>query len=70
MDASIGGVRRGPWNKGNLVSQKVKVEEIWAIRVRLQIQVRARDLALPAYRTPAQVRSAEHRPHLPCIRCH
>jgi len=41
-------VRQAPWNKGKLVGQKapLKVKDIWAIRVRLQIQVRVRDLAL------------------------
>jgi hypothetical protein len=41
-------VRRGPWNKGKLVGQKApfKVKDIWPIRVRLQIQLRTRDLAL------------------------
>ena len=39
---------REPWNKGKLVSQKTpfKLKEIWAIRVRLQIASRCRDLAL------------------------
>ena len=37
-----------PWNKGKLVGQKMpfKLKEIWAIRVRLQIAGRRRDLAL------------------------
>jgi len=37
-----------PWNKGKLVGQKTpfKLKEIWAIRVRLQIARRCRDLAL------------------------
>ncbi|NOQ80064.1 MAG: tyrosine-type recombinase/integrase [Gammaproteobacteria bacterium] len=37
-----------PWNKGKLVGQKpaLKIKEIWAIRVRLQISNRIRDLAL------------------------
>ena len=37
-----------PWNKGNLVGQKapLKLKDIWAIRVRLQISNRVRDLAL------------------------
>jgi hypothetical protein len=41
-------VRRTPWNKGKLVGQKapLKVKDIWAIRVRLQLQGRTRDLAL------------------------
>ena len=39
---------RAPWNKGKLVGQKapLKLKEIWAIRVRLQLSVRTRDLAL------------------------
>ena len=37
-----------PWNKGKLVGQKpaFKIKEIWAIRIRLQISNRIRDLAL------------------------
>ena len=37
-----------PWNKGKLVGQKLplKLEEVWAIRMRLQIHDRHRDLAL------------------------
>jgi len=40
--------RREPWNKGKLVGQKApfKLREIWAIRVRLQLAERRRDLAL------------------------
>ena len=36
------------WNKGKLVGQKapLKLKEIWAIRVRLQLSNRVRDLAL------------------------
>ena len=39
---------REPWNKGKLVGQKapLKLREIWAIRIRLQIAGRIRDLAL------------------------
>ncbi len=38
---------RVPWNKGKLVGQKApfKLKEIWAIRVRLQISSRGRELA-------------------------
>jgi len=48
MDATISAVRREPWNKGKLVGQKapLKVKDIWAICVRLQIQLRTRDLAV------------------------
>jgi integrase len=37
-----------PWNKGKLIGQKApfKLKEIWAIRVRLQIYRRQRELAL------------------------
>ena len=37
-----------PWNKGKLTGQKppLKLKEIWAIRMRLQIAKRHRDLAL------------------------
>src|ERR1700691_4993105 len=38
---------RPPWNKGKLVGEKTpfKLKEIWAIRVRLQLAVRRRELA-------------------------
>ncbi len=37
-----------PWNKGKLVGQKppLKLPEIWAIRIHLQIDARHRDLAM------------------------
>lgn len=37
-----------PWNKGRLVGQKapLKLKEIWAIRIRLQLAEKASDLAL------------------------
>jgi hypothetical protein len=37
-----------PWNKGRLVGQKepLKLKEIWAIRIRLQLAGKTRDLAL------------------------
>ena len=39
---------RQPWNKGKLVGQKtpLRLSDIWAIRVRLQMAERTRDLAL------------------------
>lgn len=39
---------RIPWNKGKIVGQKpaLKLQEVWAIRVRLQLRKSARDLAL------------------------
>lgn len=37
-----------PWNKGKLIGQKspMKLKEIWAIRIHLQLEKRIRDLAL------------------------
>jgi hypothetical protein len=37
-----------PWNKDRLIGPKppLKLQEIWAIRIRLQLAKRARDLAL------------------------
>jgi len=39
---------RVPWNKGRLVGQKapLKPKEVWAIRIRLQMEHQTRDLAL------------------------
>ena len=39
---------RTPWNKGKIIGQKapLKLRDIWAIRIRLQIDDRLRDLAL------------------------
>jgi hypothetical protein len=41
-------ITREPWNKGKLVGQKTpfKLREIWAIRIRLQMASRCRELAL------------------------
>jgi len=40
--------RKVPWNKGKLVGQKapLKLKDIWAIRIHLQIDSKHRDLAL------------------------
>ena len=41
-------IHREPWNKGKIVGQKLplKQKEVWALRVRLQLAERRRDLAL------------------------
>jgi integrase len=41
-------VQKMPWNKDKLVGQKppLRLKEIWAIRIRLQLAERARELAL------------------------
>jgi hypothetical protein len=48
METTNADTVREPWNKGKLVGQKTpfKLKEIWAIRIRLQIAHRCRDLAL------------------------
>ena len=48
MSMSTGNASRGPWNKGKIVGQKApfKLKDIWALRVRLQMQGRVRELAL------------------------
>ena len=48
MEAMRATPRREPWNKGKLVGQKapLKPKDIWAIRVRLQMHERSRELAL------------------------
>jgi len=40
--------RHAPWNKGKLIGQKapLKLKEIWAIRIRLQMANNTRELAL------------------------
>jgi integrase len=40
--------KKAPWNKGKVIGQKppLRRHEIWAIRIRLQIDKRYRDLAL------------------------
>jgi integrase len=43
-----GTAARVPWNKGRLTGQKppLKLKEIWAIRIRLQLSARVRDLGM------------------------
>ena len=45
---SFVGFAKTPWNKGRLIGQKrpLKPKEVWAIRVRLQLEQSRRDLAL------------------------
>jgi len=50
-----------PWNKGKLVGQKapLRLKEIWAIRVRLQLGERARELALFNLAIDSKLRSCD-----------
>ena len=53
--------KRIPWNKGKLIGQKppLKLKEIWAIRIRLQIGNRLRDLALFNLAIDSKLRSCD-----------
>ncbi len=48
MEAVGNTTRREPWNKGKFIGQKApfKPKDIWALRVRFQIEGRIRELAL------------------------
>lgn len=48
MEAVANSVHHEPWNKGKIVGQKApfKLKDIWALRVRLQMEGRVRELAL------------------------
>ena len=48
MEEITENTQHAPWNKGVIVGQKspFKLKEIWAIRVRLQLQHRVRELAM------------------------
>jgi integrase len=50
-----------PWNKGKLVGQKppLKLKEIWAIRIRLQLANNLRDLALFNLAIDSKLRSCD-----------
>jgi integrase len=53
--------RREPWNKGKLVGQRspFRVKEIWAIRIRLQLGERLRELALFNLAIDSKLRSCD-----------
>jgi len=48
MEALTTTPTKAPWNKGKIVGQKapLKLKDIWAIRIRLQLGHRTRELAL------------------------
>jgi integrase len=56
-----GSVQRTPWNKGKLVGQKapLRLREIWAIRIRLQLAERTRELALFNLAVDSKLRSCD-----------
>jgi len=53
--------RRTAWNKGKLIGQKspLKLKEIWAIRIRLQLECRTRELALFNLAIDSKVRGCD-----------
>ena len=53
--------RSSPWNKGKLIGQKppLKLREIWAIRIRLRLAGRRRDLALFNLAIDSKLRSCD-----------
>ena len=48
MDTESASPTKVPWNKGKIVGQKapLKLKDIWAIRIRLELGHRTRELAL------------------------
>lgn len=48
MEHPQAAAHREPWNKGKIVGEKtpLKLKDIWALRVRLQMANRVRELAL------------------------
>src|SRR2546427_1674113 len=54
-------MQRAPWNKGRLTGQKrpLKPKDVWAIRARLQLDHRARDLALFNLQSIASIRGCD-----------
>jgi len=55
------GFKVGPWSKGKLVGQKapLRLKEIWAIRIRLQLANRVRELALFNLAIDSKLRSCD-----------
>jgi hypothetical protein len=48
METAANATHREPWNKGKIVGQNApfKPKDIWALRVRLQMEKRSRELAV------------------------
>lgn len=53
--------RAGPWNKGKLIGQKapLRLKDIWAIRIRLQLGSHVRELALFNLAIDSKLRSCD-----------
>jgi integrase len=61
MGSNANAVRREPWNKGKIVGQKApfKLKDIWALRVRLQMEDRVRELALFNLKIDSKLRGCD-----------
>ena len=61
METKLVSNHHEPWNKGKLIGQKspLKLKDIWAIRVRLQLSFRTRDLALFNLAIDSKLRSCD-----------
>jgi integrase len=72
METTNSSAVRTPWNKGKLVGQKtpLKLKEIWAIRVRLQLAVRRRELALFDLSIDSKLRACDLVKLRVCDVCH
>jgi len=58
MESNVSAGHREPWNEGKIVGQKApfKLKDIWALRVRLQMESRGRELALFNLRIVSKLR--------------
>jgi integrase len=61
VESNTNAVHREPWNKGKIVSQKApfKLKDIWALRVRLQMHSRVRELGLFNLRIDSKLRGCD-----------
>ena len=61
MESNISAGHREPWNKGKIVGQKApfKLKDIWAFRVRLEMENRLRELALSRLGIDSKLRGCD-----------
>ena len=61
LEANHTATHQTPWNKGKLVGQKtsLKLKQIWAIRIRLELADRARELAMFNLAIDSKLRSCD-----------
>src|ERR1700693_910975 len=67
-----GTAARIPWNKGKLTGQKpaLRLSEIWAIRIRLQLSAHVRDLAMFNLAIDSKLRACDLTRLRVCDVCH